>query len=244
MITAIVVVAVFAMLLFLLIKAKKAESDVAKWKIAEYVLLGIYIVAAIGFSGPFFKFFYISSNKESLYNDAESEINSIQELYASYDKMVEKEMNISQQNMINYVQSGNFNYQLRQYMNEMGIQRNDVAAWFNRAKKACKMQPDSTLIDIKLKIANWDFMELSQCAYSLTKKGEEAASAINAKMEENVKNKRIPRVIAKGETTGFSVGGFFVLIILHLIVLLNYLVTRRSKMVMPNAMKMGIDLFN
>ena len=67
-ITALVITAVTAFLLWFLIKAKGAKEQVEKWKKVEYTTLAVYIVFAVvaSFCGGFIHFFAVNGNKTAL----------------------------------------------------------------------------------------------------------------------------------------------------------------------------------
>lgn len=76
-----------AFLLWFLIKAKGAENQLDKWKIIEYVTLGVYILFAIPASlfGGVMHFFVVNDNKDDIKKYAKADIQKIEQLISDYE---------------------------------------------------------------------------------------------------------------------------------------------------------------
>ena len=75
-----------ALLLWLMIKAKGAETDTSKWKIIEFGTLALYLILAVLTAPIALNFFSVLSNKDKLQETAQKDIEGIQEAIDNFKK--------------------------------------------------------------------------------------------------------------------------------------------------------------
>lgn len=78
-----------ALLLWLMIKAKGADTNTSKWKIVEFSTLIVYLALAVLTAPIALHFFSVLSNKDKLQESAQSDIDNIQKAIDDF-KMQEK----------------------------------------------------------------------------------------------------------------------------------------------------------
>lgn len=254
-------VAVLGFLLFMGIRAKGAQDNPDKWRYVEWACLVIYVVVAALFAGPFQRFFYIVSEKDTLQAEARQEIRTIKTLYQEYDHQQKKFLDDAVEQIQNYIASGqqnNIKDELADYVN--GI-KNDVNGWAKKAETIVKLPKDQQLIDIEDKIEGWNFMQLASIASDLEEKDSEAWTSLEAKiLKYQEQNKLIPVIGGGGgqpykldgyakfdlgespnpgfaqmlrSSDGNTVLGWIIYVVLNLLVLLNYFVAPRTGFVGP-----------
>ena len=99
---AIALVAGLGFLLMMSIKAKKADNNPDKWRYVEWACLVIYVVVATFFATPFQRFFYMTTEKSDLQAMARTEVQSIQEMYQSYEFQQKKYLTEAVEQLKNY----------------------------------------------------------------------------------------------------------------------------------------------
>lgn len=259
---AIALVAGLGFLLMMSIKAKKADNNPDKWRYVEWACLVIYVVVATFFATPFQRFFYMTTEKSDLQAMARTEVQSIQEMYQSYEFQQKKYLTEAVEQLKNYNDSKQismtYNSELAEYVKGVGA---NVDSWESKAALIVKLQPDKELSDIAHEIEVWNIMNLSSLARRLEKKDKEAWTSMETKIREfGEKNKLIPVIGGGGvqpyyfdgyakfdlgtppqpkfaqalrASNGNTVLGWIVYVVLNLLVLLNYLATSRSAYVGP-----------
>lgn len=258
---AIALIAGLGFLLFMSIKAKGAEDNPDKWRYVEWACLAVYVIVAILFSSPFQRFFYILGEKESMQLQARLEIKAIKNMYQEYDYQQKKFLNDAVEQIQNYNASGqqkNLNDNLAEYVKGIG---SNVDSWAAKASAIVKLTPDKQLIDIEDKIEGWNIMQLSSTAAELENKDTNAWTMIEKKiLNFQEQNKLIPVIGGGGgqpyrldgyakfelgnrpepkfaqmlrNSDGSTIMGWVIYIVLHLLVLLNYVVAQRSSFVGP-----------
>ena len=77
-----------ALMLWFLVRAKGAENNLDKWKVAEIITLVVYIAFTVYTSvwGGMMHFFVVNENKESIKSIANEDIQKIDQLFASYEE--------------------------------------------------------------------------------------------------------------------------------------------------------------
>lgn len=272
---AVALVAWLAFLLFMSIKAKGAEDNVDKWRYVEYATLAAYVVTAVLAAAPFMRFMNIMSSKSQLQAQARSEVAAIKTMYDSYDKQQKQFMDAAVQQLKNYIASGqqkkNNTDQLAQYVSKTGT---NIDSWAAKLTPAVTLPTDKALLEIEKKIKQWNYLQLPALAASLEKRDAAAWKDVTALIEKNTEEHGLIPVIAGSSTetyrfdgyakfelgepvksefanmlrsaNGVSAVGVIVFILLNLMVLLNYLVARRSGIVGPgrkrNNASTGLDL--
>lgn len=260
-------------LLVMSIKAKSAKDNPDKWRYVEWGCLVLYIVVAACSSTPFQRFFYIITEKSTLQTLARQEVNAIKKMRESYESQQEifltdaveqiKNYNASKQN------SSIYNNELAEYAKGVGP---DVDRWKEKATTIVKLQPDTKLSDIAGEIDAWNIMNLASLAAKLEEKDKEAWRSVEKQIREYGENNKLIPVITGGgarpycwdgyasfdlgtppepkfanslrSANGNTILGWVIYIVLNLFVLLNYVVTSRSRFVGPTIGKetSGMDL--
>lgn len=256
-----------AFLLWFLIKAKGAENQLDKWKIIEYVTLGVYILFAIPASllGGVMHFFVINDNKDDIKKYAKADIQKINQLISDYREF----------------ESEAITQTLTGLGNAVGInQRVDISlSQFMEAEQIASTKESvenfGTIQHTKLIGANfetyhtnvkkleqeiinavdgWSIMQMPSKARmieelatsvenELTKKSHDAKLPIieysNGKYTIKETNQCRDFYISGGtdsfqfknalqSTTGFSVTAILVVLLIHLLILFNYIVAYRT----------------
>ena len=81
-----------ALLLWLMIKAKGAETNTSKWKIVEFSTLVVYLVLAVLTAPIALNFFSVLSNKDKLQESAQTDIEGIQKSIDEFKKQEKKNL--------------------------------------------------------------------------------------------------------------------------------------------------------
>ena len=90
-----------ALVLWVMIKAKGAETDTSKWKIVEFSTLALYIALAVLTAPIALHFFSVLSNKDKLQKDAQSDIAAIQQAIEDFKKKEQDQLNATCQGLEN-----------------------------------------------------------------------------------------------------------------------------------------------
>lgn len=258
---AVAFIAILGFLLFMSIKAKGAENNPDKWRYVEWACLLLYVVVAIVFASPFQRFFYIVSEKDAMQTQARQEVKAIKDLYQNYEHQQKKFLDDAVEQIQNYIASGqkrSISDDLSKYVEGIG---SNVEGWATKASAIVKLPKDQQLLDIEGQIDGWNLMQLSSLAANLEEKDQNAWTNLQAKITKyGEANKLIP-VIGGGGTQpyrldgyakfdlgkapeakfaqmlrgaeGSTVMGWIVYVILHLLVLFNYVVAPRCSFVGP-----------
>lgn len=125
------VTAVTALLLWLLIKAKGAENNLKKWKIAEISILVIYLLFTIATSinGGIMYLFVVNGNKENIKEIAKADLEKIDKLYAAYEEFETTAISNTRQGLTNATQpQQKVDNSLRQYLTRNCLSAQYVSA--------------------------------------------------------------------------------------------------------------------
>ena len=123
------VTAFTALLLWLLIKAKGAENNLKKWKIAEICVLVTYLLFTIGTSinGGIMYLFVVNGNKENIKELAKKDLEKIDNLFATYEEFETTAIANTRQGLTNATQPGQkVADPLRSYLNSNRIRTGNV----------------------------------------------------------------------------------------------------------------------
>ncbi len=261
-ITAIAIVVGLTFLLFLSIKAKGAEDNPDKWRYVEYAALIAYIVAAIFVAKPFLRFFYVVSEKTAMQAQAQSEVDAIKSLYASYDQQSSQALGIALEQFRNYASSQQgrdaSDNGLAEYVEK--VMPLD-SGWISKAVTITSVSNDPQLLEIEEKIETWNYMQLASLAAELEEKDGSTWTRLNDKINENREKFNLIPIVSGGGSTPYRLDGYveyelgeapqplfaqmlrgadgstplgwILYVVLHLLVLLNYFVASRSSFVGP-----------
>lgn len=249
-------------LLVMSIKAKSAEDNPDKWRYVEWGCIVLYIVVAGYFATPFQRFFYIMTEKSEMQAMARREVDSIKKMRQSYEYQQVKFLTDAVEQIKNYnaskqISSG-YNNELAEYVKGVG---SDVDSWAAKASILVKLHPDKELSDIVEEINAWNIMNLASLAAKLEKKDKATLISLEKKIREYGENNKLIPVISGGGTQpyhfdgyanfdlgtspepefaqtlrsadGDTVLGWVIYVVLNLLILLNYIVTSRTRFVGP-----------
>lgn len=270
----VLLVAVLGFFLFLAIKAKTAKDNLDKWKWVEGGSLIAYVLVAIFFSSPFMGFFYILGERDAIQSQARLEVSNIKDYYRQYDFQQEKYFDEAIVQIDNYLKSPQRyespNTQLGEYVSNYVASFED---WRDISKSNLQRNADPYLDAVNERVEAWNILTLSSLASELEEARSNAKMAIDKKLIDIQEQNHLIPVISGGggmkpyeldgyaqfnfdpipeaqlralinDTRGFTALGIVVYVILNLLVLLNYLIAKRTEIVAPVKGKEtgGIDL--
>ncbi len=90
-----------ALLLWLMIKAKGAETNTSKWKIIEFGTLVLYLALAVLTAPIALNFFSVLSNKDKLQDTAQNDIESIQKAIDNFKQDEKKNLGVTTEGLNN-----------------------------------------------------------------------------------------------------------------------------------------------
>lgn len=260
---AVVIVAVLGFLLFMSIKAKKAQDNPDKWKYVEWASIGLYVVVAVFAAKSFNNFFYITSKKEDMQKQARLEIQAVKKLHQDYEHQQKTAINDAAEQFQNYIASGQQaripSDALAEYVKGIG---SDIDSWVEKAESIVKLPKDKTLSDLEHRIESWNMLDLPSLANDISEKVSKEYGYLEGKIARYQDNNKLIPVVSGGGISQYSLNGYYefkldtlsaskfadmlqtssgssalgwiLYIILNAIVLLNYLVTSRNHFVGPN----------
>ncbi len=260
--------------LILSIKAKSATSHFGMWRIVKWASLVAYVIVAVLFSTPLLKYFYIMSEKDSLQETAKNEIAAVESLYTQYDHTMDTATKQAIEQMNNYVNSKSHSFTMESYMDSMSIVRSDIASWGKEVRDTWRLKKDNSLTEMRKQILSWGVLDLNiaQVGKRIKNKGQETLERINKKIKSNIDAKIVPVIrytngqyvtdsfvepVFESPSTGefhkklrdsnhATFLGWFFFVLLHLLILFNYVVTRNNDIVGPgknkNSNTNGVDL--
>lgn len=247
-------------LLFVFCMATKTvESDFKKWRVVEYICLAAYIVVAALFIKPCLQFFHVIQHKEQLQAQALHEINVIDSLCYSYNLQAEDDLSRAAANMDNYVNSDQEKYgedSLSIYYKEVGNINYSINDYYNYVHF-----DQESLDSLRRKIEMWNFMDLSAIAYKMNNQAADTWDELGEHIKKNQTDRfMIPIIIQEDPNHPFHFDGYVnynigsrpepskftkmfrepvsgfnmgivVYVVLHLLVLANYFLVRRSPVI-------------
>lgn len=118
-------------LLWFLIKAKTAENNLKKWKIAEFSSLAFYVLFSVGtaiFCG-FTHFFVVNENKEEIKKYASSDLDKVENLFEDYYAFESDAISTTATGLRNATSKGQlWDAKLTEFMRENEISRTRASA--------------------------------------------------------------------------------------------------------------------
>jgi hypothetical protein len=253
----------FSLLLFLLIKAKTAETDTGKWKIIEGLLLVAYIVCAVLSSNRVARFATIYSTSDDLKAEATEDIGRIREAVALF-KSNENAALTNTVTGLELAALGESTPELLDFADQNGFELNSQsisnfkAKWQDRIENVTDNEQNSysdawedALTRNGDLIQSWSVMKIPEAANAM----KDFAPQVTAKLEEISATLPFP-VIYKNEEdiseinkpheagqypieatfadtffnkSSYSVVGIILCVVLHAMVLFNYLIAYRTK---------------
>lgn len=253
-IAAVAFLAGLALLLFMSIKAKGMEDNREKWRFVEWGCLVAYVAVAVLFAKPFQRFFFVMQEQSEWKQQAQEEINAINNLYDSYDAQRSKFINDAAEQLKNYMsssQQGRYSDPLADYAE---IVNGNVDSWAAKAESITKIARDGELKKLQKDINSWNVMKMASIASSLSKLEDKIWQKTENKIREFEEENYLIPVITGGydspyrqdgyakfdlgkkpepifanklrNSDGNTTLGWILYAALHLLVLLNYLVTK------------------
>lgn len=176
---AVVAVAAMAFLLWMAIKAKGAEESPEKWRIIMWASIVLYVVVAFIVAKPFNRFFYVIDQKETMKNQALTEVTAINNIYQQYEHQRNTALDNAQEQFQNYIDSHQTDKELAQYVADKKLSNaKTIKAWRDKADKVTKLPADVELAEIKSMIAEWNYLNIPSLAARLEKRDISAASDV------------------------------------------------------------------
>lgn len=96
---------VAALLLWVMIKAKGAETNISKWKIVEFSTLAVYLIIAVLTAPIALHFFSVLSNKDKLQKSAQDDITAIQQTIEDFENKEKGQLDATCQGLGNMLSS-------------------------------------------------------------------------------------------------------------------------------------------
>ncbi|MDD7319103.1 MAG: hypothetical protein SOZ80_02415 [Prevotella sp.] len=265
------VTALSALLLWFMIKAKGAENQLDKWKIAEYAALGIYIIFAIPASlfGGIMQFFVVNDRKAEIKQYATSDLDNIENVFKIYNDSVGKWISVTHSGLRAAVGDGaERDLSLDRFFTDKGISANQGGV-----NKHIEIQRNSFIInressdgiygifkakrsEIETSVGNWNIIEIPKQAKMLDELASSVIEKVNEKLGDN--KAYFPRVtqdassskyvLGNNQNNGFkikeissslkfknelskggiSITAIAIVLVIHLIILFNYIVAHRT----------------
>ena len=198
-----------AFLLFMSIKAKSAEDNPDKWRYVEWAALIAYVVVAIFVAKPFLRFFYVVSEKSAMQAQAQSEVDAIKSLYASYDQQSNQALAIALEQFQNYANSPQgrdaSDNGLADYVEK--VMPLD-SGWISKAVTITSVSNDPQLLEIEEKIETWNYMQLASLAAELEEKDGSTWTRLSDKITENREQYNLIPIVSGGSGTPYRLDGY------------------------------------
>ena len=249
-IMAVLFVAALTIFIALAIISKQKDADSNKWKVFEIICLVCYLAIAVLFSQPSRHFISVLSNKSELQGKARENIDLIRDMVADYNKEVKTKLDFATQQLHACDDAGRDTDSDLYTFWEENIR--DIDYWRDDVAKDMYVEIES-LDSLETAINQWNLLKLPALIKTIDDIEKLTRDAIAEQKELNAE--RVPSISGgKGLTyrmNGYviwsggkersdefgenllnvndnSVLGFVVYILLHLLVLLNYLVVPRA----------------
>ena len=260
-------------LLWFLIKAKSAENNLVKWKIAEFTVLAVYVIFSLSTAvfGGIMHFFVVNGNKDAIKNYAVSDLDKIEQLFNDYDTFESNALAVTATGLRNATAPRQvWHDDLRTFMNEnhiahdiesannfVNLQREDLIGFeyesmyeeFQHKKSeiinavdtwsAITIPSKANLIGKLAKAAEERLTELSQNAKLpvITQDASIRKYVIGDYQKETfaiaggIENLEFVEALKTAE--GFSVAALLIVLLIHTLVLFNYIAAFRTHVIKP-----------
>jgi hypothetical protein len=259
---------VSAILLWLLIKAKSAENEIAKWKVVEITTLVIYLIfacATVFYSG-ITHFFVVNGNKDTIKTYAETDFNKIDSLFINYEDFEElaitttslglenaiDEDAILDEDLETFFEENNTTQSTYGIENFVELQRDKLLGeTYESLKKEYEKKRKEIMQDVK----SWNTLFIPYKAHGIEKLATEVSTKLNQMSEDallpiiemnedgfytlaqedqsntfdiegGVETLKFRKAII--ESGGISLTAIFITLLIHLLILFNYVVAYRT----------------
>lgn len=257
----------FVLLIWLIIKAKTADTDLTKWRIIEGVLVFVYIVVAVFSCPKVSRFVNIYTAADSLKVAATEDITLINDCINTFKQNERHDLTVTVTGL-EVAQQGRASEALQAFVEENNFELTDVSIsnfnekWDDRIEsiidstETCYAETWATALDeCNNQIQGWSILKIPEAMNSM----KTLSTQISAKLTEISATLPFP-VIEQDESlvsdiieqhegkdynisttftekieniSSFSIIGIVLTIVLHLLVLFNYLIVPRTKKVRP-----------
>lgn len=239
--------------IFLAIIAKQKDSESNKWKIVEGICLVSYLVIAVLFSLPSRHFISVLTQKTELQKNARQNIDEIRTMVNSYNMELKEHLDYATQQLHACEDAGKYvDSDLDQFWKD---NISGIEFWRDDVEADMRVKLEATTLDsLDNAINQWNLLKVPSLIKTIDDIESQTRKAI-ADLKETYKN-RIPAILGGSgviyRMNGYvswsnnnekrsadfkenlltlndnTILGFIVYIILHFIVLLNYLVVPRA----------------
>lgn len=268
-----------AILLWLLIKAKSAENEIAKWKVVEITTLVIYFIfagATVFYSG-ITHFFVVNGNKDTIKTYAETDFNKIDSLFINYKNFEELAISttslglenaidedaILDEDLETFFEENNITQSTYGIENFVELQRDKLLGeTYESLKKEYEKKRKEIMQDVK----SWNTLFIPYKAHGIEKLATEVSTKLNQMSEDAL----LPSIAKNGnrytlekedqsntfdieggvetlkfrkaiiESGGISLTAILITLLIHLLILFNYIVAYRTSTVGIKGKKGGI----
>lgn len=210
-------VAGLCLLLWLGVKAKSADNNFDKWKFVEWGSIAAYVIVAILCATPFQRFFYVLTEKGSLQQQAQTEVNAIETLYSGYNKQQKLAWVNAEQQLINYaVQSMQYKTDKNEdalkgyFIKKIKVTNDlkaDIKSWRKKAELLTQYN-DAEINDVKRAIETWDLMSISRAASQLARKDSTAWSELDNHIKKFTDQQLIPIIEYDKNSKRYQLAGY------------------------------------
>ena len=216
-VTAVSVSAFVAVLLWFLIKAKGAENNLDKWRIAEYSVLAVYVLFAVPTSlfGGIMHFFVVNDNKEEIKGYAMSDLEKIDRLFVEYDDFEKDALSRTTIGLENAVAPGTSrDAKLREFFGANNINANSegVSVFVDLQRgnidvSSIKAEYEKKRADIKNAVNSWSVIQIPAKAKLI----ETLATEVEKALTQKSRDAKLPIVeegsLKEMQSRGFNVDG-------------------------------------
>lgn len=252
---AVAITAFAALLLWFMIKAKGAENQLDKWRKVEIAMLVCYILFAIPASlfGGIMHFFVVNDNKEQIKGYAEQDLAQIDKLFDDYNSFENTAIQKTIDGLNNAKGKAGADQEVKDIIKTTESMRSfsserqrvlieNVISYKNRTV-------DPLIREIRNAVNSWSILQIPFKAKDIENLAESVGKELTeCSMDENAKLPLIeygkitsyqskefkinPDSLkfrkALRESSGFSVTALIVVLLIHLLILFNYIVARRT----------------
>lgn len=208
-VTAVVVVAITAFLLWFLMKTKTATKDLDKWKKTEYATLAVYVVFAIVnlFFCGLMHFFVINGNKAELKEIGKSDISKISLMFDDYREYEAEAVSQTGTGLQNATGEGQrCSIELAQFMTNNNISHNhESAKAFEDIQKRALLGDsfedyyrdiNSQTDEMEDAVDSWSMLRISAKASLI----DETADAVGKELSRLSKKAQLPKIEENADT--------------------------------------------
>ena len=262
-IVALVFVLLSLFVLWLAVHAKSVENNFRPWRIVETFALLLFFAVSLFTGTTMMKFFVVNENMVTLKETASNDIFQIKELITDFGVQEHERLRNNIEGYTNATKSGTeLDFETKKYIQAIGtgdtlsvVMNNkiNVIADASPRAKGYKKTWDKEISELEEVIANWNLLKLPDAV----KRIEVLSEEVNQKLTMYSKNYDFKLIelengvyVLKGSdpheykyevefpalvrsTSGFSITGLLVIILIDILVLASYIFAYRSRKVAP-----------